>query len=107
MATARFPLISRMIRTVRVAYDYHVLKDFDYWPRPAIEKRKNAAIKNLIDFAYAYVPYYQEIMRHRGLQPSDFQTANDLRQLPIISKDDIVETTFWEASIKGFCSAFG
>lgn len=79
-----------MVRTARLAYDYQRLRNFDHWPRSAIEQRRDAATRSLIDFAYGHVPFYQEAMRQRGLKPSDFHTADDLRQLPIIDKDDIV-----------------
>ena len=53
----------------------------------AVDKR----IRELIQHAYANAPAIQRIMDEAGVKPNDIQTADDLAQIPVTSKDALVE----------------
>jgi phenylacetate-CoA ligase len=40
-------------------------------------------------YAYETVPYYREVMDQAGLRPTDFQTADDLAQLPLLTSEQV------------------
>ena len=40
----------------------------------------------LITHAYERVPYYREVMQHRGLTPADFTSPEDIMKLPRLTK---------------------
>jgi phenylacetate-CoA ligase len=46
-------------------------------------------LKQLLDHAYANVPFYHERFTQVGLTPADIQTRADFCRVPLLSKDDI------------------
>lgn len=57
------------------------------WSREQIDDFQNSRLKELIEYAYKYVPFYHDVMVERGLTPKDIQTKDDLAKMPIINKD--------------------
>lgn len=50
---------------------------------------QNEKLKLLIKHAYETVPYYNNLMNNLKLKPDDIKTIEDLRKLPLITKDII------------------
>ncbi|HWP47158.1 MAG TPA: hypothetical protein VNM22_08365 [Candidatus Limnocylindrales bacterium] len=55
-----------------------------FWPVEWIERLQCHRIHSIIRHAYRTVPFYRRAMDERGLRPEDFQTVDDLTQLPLI-----------------------
>ncbi|MDR0249813.1 MAG: hypothetical protein LBI35_00610 [Burkholderiales bacterium] len=51
-------------------------------------KRLRATAENV----YANVPYYREKMQAQGMVPGDVKTLDNLRDLPITTKQDLRDT---------------
>jgi phenylacetate-CoA ligase len=49
------------------------------------ERKLRAVIRN----AYDHVPYYQSLFRSAGLSPEDIRTLEDLRKVPVTTKEDL------------------
>jgi phenylacetate-CoA ligase len=47
---------------------------------------QNEHLRRTIANAYSRVPYYRNVMRERGLTPSDFKAQEDLPKLPVLTK---------------------
>jgi len=60
-----------------------------YRPLEEILTVQNRRVQAMVAHAYKTVPYYREIMDKAGLQPSDFRTADDLAQLPILTGEQV------------------
>ncbi len=54
-----------------------------------LEEIQNERLRMTIKHAYENVPYYRRIFDERGLMPKDIQTKEDLRLLPILTKNDV------------------
>ncbi len=77
--------------------------EYERWQNELAENERRSAaeltaiqdemVRALVAHAYEKVPYYQEVMRKRGLTPGDFRGAGDLDKLPILTKD-ILRTSF-------------
>lgn len=50
---------------------------------------QNKKIQNLVKHCYENVPYYTNLFNKLGLTPNDIQTGEDLRKLPILTKQTI------------------
>lgn len=50
-----------------------------------IQKLQEYRLHSILRHAYDTVPFYRRIMDEKGLKPRDFQTVNDLNQLPLIN----------------------
>jgi len=59
---------------------------------PPVELRRlqEKKLRILVEHAFNRVPYYHTIMRDRGLMPNDFKDADDLRRLPLLTKQVIL-----------------
>ncbi|MEM2935291.1 MAG: hypothetical protein QXF32_02895, partial [Candidatus Thermoplasmatota archaeon] len=55
-----------------------------------IKKYQDKAIKKVIKHAYK-VPLYHEKYKRAGIKPDDIKSIEDLKKLPVITKEDIIE----------------
>jgi phenylacetate-CoA ligase len=62
---------------------------FPFAPREEQLRVQNRRVRSIVAFAYETVPFYREFMKRRRLRPSDFRTASDLGQLPLLSGEDL------------------
>jgi phenylacetate-CoA ligase len=46
-------------------------------------------VRELIRYAYDYVPFHRDRMRERSLTPADVRSVDDLQKLPILTKEDV------------------
>jgi phenylacetate-CoA ligase len=53
-------------------------------------RNKDAKLRDMIRYIYK-TPFYRRIMDEQGLTPSDIITVDDLKKLPILSKQDILD----------------
>ena len=60
------------------------------WYKPKRLKRfQESKLSALIKHAYHNVPYYHKIFKERNIRPKDIKTIEDLKKLPILTKEDI------------------
>jgi phenylacetate-CoA ligase len=48
-------------------------------------------LRRLLEYAGQYVPYYRRLFANIGFSPADLRSLGDLRQIPVLSRDDVVE----------------
>jgi phenylacetate-CoA ligase len=82
------PLHKWMI-TRRARNYYHELQASQFLPVDKIRELQAKKLRRLITHAYYHVAYYRERMDALGLTPSDIQSLEDLRKLPLLGKDDV------------------
>ena len=66
---------------------YRFLKQSQWWSQEALKKYQNEQLSMLISHAYEHVPYYRNLLNSRKLSPNDFKTAEDLKKIPILTKE--------------------
>ena len=60
------------------------------WYKPERLKRfQESRLRSLVKHAYNNVPYYHKILKERNIRPEDVKTIENLKELPILTKDDI------------------
>jgi phenylacetate-CoA ligase len=47
------------------------------------------ALRDIISYAYDHVPYYQDLFDRNGLRPMDIRTLDDIRKIPVLTKESI------------------
>lgn len=65
------------------------LNTTQWLPQDGILALQTEKFRNLIKHVYDSVPYYSEIMKKIGLCPEEIKSLEDIRYLPILTKDDI------------------
>jgi len=68
---------------------YNFLMESQWWPAEKLQEYQNERLRIIIKHAYQNVPYYRRIFDERGLKPTDIRYGEDLKLLPILTKDDI------------------
>jgi phenylacetate-CoA ligase len=63
--------------------------DYAYRPLSAIQVDRDRRVRRMAEYAYRFVPYYRETMQRLSLRPSDFQSADDLAQLPLLQRSQL------------------
>jgi len=61
-----------------------------YLPPERLQAIQNRRVRAIVAHAYATVPYYRRVLDEAGLRPGDFQTADDLARLPILTGKQLV-----------------
>jgi phenylacetate-CoA ligase len=62
-----------------------------YLPLEQLNKLRDRRVQAIVKYAAATVPYYQDLFRREKINPGDIQTAADLAQLPLITKQQLRE----------------
>jgi len=60
-----------------------------YRPFKELKNQQDTRFKELIHYAYEYVPFYRHLFQNLALKPSDFVTTEDLEKLPVLTKSMI------------------
>ncbi len=65
------------------------LNESQWWELEKLQEYQNAKVRELMKHVHENVPYYNRVMKERGLTPKDFETAEDLKKMPYLTKDII------------------
>jgi phenylacetate-CoA ligase len=63
--------------------------ELPYRPPDEILALQNRRVRSIVAHAYETVPYYREVIDQAGLSLKDFQTADDLAKLPILTPNQL------------------
>jgi phenylacetate-CoA ligase len=66
-----------------------LIKQSDTWTKEQIKDYQYKKLKDLLEYAYANVPYYNNSFRKAGFTPDKFKKIEDLDRVPYLTKDDI------------------
>jgi len=82
------PLHHWMI-TRDAGYYYGLLDRSQWLASDALEELQGAKLRKLVAHAYWHVPYYRRVMEELGIGPGDIRGIEDLRLLPLLSKETV------------------
>jgi phenylacetate-CoA ligase len=95
-------LLTRLYTTLYMAYHRLGQARYPYRPLTQIIADRDRRARQMVAYAYRYVPYYRETMNRLGLRPEDFRTADDLARLPIIERAQLQrDPEYYAASSRG------
>ena len=74
------------------------------WSYEQIEKHQNRKLRQLIIHVYENIPFYHNLFRKLEIYPEDIKSSKDLKRLPILTKEDIINdfSAFQATNIKQF-----
>jgi len=85
-----YPLADLALGTSVMKY-FCQLQKTQWWPVERLKEMQDVKLAELISHCHKNVPYYRDLFTRLGLTPADIQKQEDLRKLPIISKQTIRE----------------
>lgn len=65
------------------------LHEAQWWSEEQIREFQLHKLEILLNHAYENTVYYKECFKEMGLKPSDIRTIDDLKKLPILSRDNL------------------
>lgn len=66
---------------------FHFLMKSQWWTKQQIEDYQTQRLLQLVDHANQNVPYYQLLFKEYGLDPHSIQTIDDLKRMPLLTKE--------------------
>ncbi len=68
---------------------FDFLQKSQWWSLEELKAYQLEQLKELVQFAYEKVPYYQRSFKEHRIQPSDVKTLEDIQLLPMITKEEV------------------
>ncbi len=90
-----FPVHKWMV-TRRTGRLFHALRRSQYFARRDLDEYRLARLKRVVRHAYGQVPAYRRWMDEHGVKPEDIRTLDDIRKLPLLSKDQVRESLHFD-----------
>ena len=91
---ATMPLHKWLIR--RTARDVYLkLKETEWLSTEELEALQLQKLQRLLQHAYVHVPFYRDAMRAAGVHPPQTLSLDDIRRLPMLSKDDVRQNLYF------------
>ena len=67
------------------------LMNSDSWSLQELEEYQLKKLKELIDFSYENSKFYNSKFKELNIVPHDIKSLNDIKKLPITTKDDLID----------------
>ncbi|KAA0002010.1 MAG: phenylacetate--CoA ligase [Thermoplasmata archaeon] len=58
-------------------------------PQQKLKELQLKRLKNIVRYAYNYIPFYRKKMKEADITPSDIKSLGDVEKLPFTTKDDL------------------
>lgn len=78
-----------MVNYFRAYWNLYSMRKRAYWPLNRLKEYRKRMLSIVLRHAYETVPFYHEMFDKLKIKPDEIKTVNDLRKLPILSKDDV------------------
>lgn len=83
-----YPLAEKVKGTNSVRW-YRKIQDMNSWSREQIRAWQEEQLRCVVKQAYEHTVYWKRVFDERGLKPEDINTVDDLKKLPVISKNEV------------------
>lgn len=74
---------------LEVAYHLQLLLQHTHWKRDKLHRYQDQKLREIVHYAYEYVPFYHEKFKLSGMRPEQIKSAADLRKLWIVGKKEL------------------
>ena len=81
--------LAEKIKGLKATYWYRQINEMNMWTKQQVLDWQNQHLRDFVRHAYEHTKYYKELFDSLGLKPNDIKTAEDLKKLPILTKDII------------------
>jgi phenylacetate-CoA ligase len=85
--------IAEKLMGLRSMHWYNQIREMNTWTKQQIIDWQNQQLRAFVRHAYEHTVYYKEVFDQLNLTPDDIQCAEDLKKLPVLTKD-IVRARF-------------
>lgn len=93
-------------RNKEIFGQYKFLKETESWSQDEFQNLKLQRFKDLASHTYANSPYYRTLWDNIGFSPENITSLEDVKKLPILSKQDLIVNSDNIQNTKGFKKLF-
>jgi phenylacetate-CoA ligase len=83
-----FPIADNLNNSNIIKY-FSLLEKTDWYSEKQLTDLQNEMLFKLVKHSYEQVPYYNKLFSDYGLLPQDVTSRQDLKKIPILSKQDV------------------
>ena len=65
------------------------LKESEWWSEDYLIEYQNNQLQNILKIAYGQIPFYRERFLESGVKPEDIKDLDDLKKLPLSTKENV------------------
>ncbi|SFU62140.1 phenylacetate-CoA ligase [Pustulibacterium marinum] len=98
--------LGERLRNPSLRSHYAFLKKSEHWSVSDLEAYQLSKLKELISHCIDTVPYYQNIFIQSGISESSIETLDDLKKIPVLSKNQLLENVSQIHSTKSYPKEF-
>ena len=81
--------IADMVMSRGVSKEWKLMREAEHYSEQQLQDLQNRRLQKLIQHCYTNVPYYRNLFKSLSLTPDDIKTREDLRKLPVLTKQMI------------------
>lgn len=81
--------ISDLLTGYTLSREFRFLSRTQFWTREMLDAYQNKKLRKLISHSFKNVPFYRELFIDLNIKPEEIQTKEDLKRLPIITKEEL------------------
>ena len=81
--------LEKIFWSAYVLFNIYKQKKVPFLSKDKIKEIQSERVKKIIKHAFETVPYYRKRMKKLNLTPLDFRSAQDLKKLPFITREDV------------------
>lgn len=85
-----FPLADKLMGTCAMKW-YKQIVQMNTWTAEKVNAWQLEHLNKLVHHVYEHTKYYREVFDDLGLKPDDIQCFDDLKQLPVLTRDIVKE----------------
>ena len=82
-----------LLKGTKIYKYYNFYNSTLHWNREQIEGYQLKKVKDLIMHSYNNVPFYTDRFKSIGLNPEDIKSLEDIKQIPLLTREDLQEFT--------------
>ncbi|MCG8571239.1 MAG: hypothetical protein MJB14_13980, partial [Spirochaetes bacterium] len=86
-----FPFSNWLYNRRNIYSHYKKAKISDYLSPEKLEKIQLRELKNILSYAFHWIPYYQEKFHKIGLVVEDVKRITDLKNIPPLTRQDVID----------------
>lgn len=83
--------IADVVTSRGVSKEWKLMSKAEHFSEAQLLELQNQRLQALINHCYAHVPYYKKLFDSLGLKPEDIKTRDDLKKLPVLTKQMVRE----------------
>ena len=86
-----FPLTSALYNRRGILPTFRKLKKSEFYSPDQLSRMQREKLKELVLYAYQWIPFYRKRFKDVGLMPEDIRTLKDLENIPAIARQEVID----------------